>query len=118
MNAATCGVCGREVPVRNDGRLRAHLAAYGHRQGCDGSGSFAVAEPVTEPPYPERAIWAMSAAARFNARAEWRKADVLYTEYLEMAEVGAADPDAIDEAYEAYSRAWHDARSLDAMRTA
>jgi 16S rRNA G966 N2-methylase RsmD len=39
----------------------------------------------------------MSAAARFNARAEWRKADVLYGEYLEMAECGAAAGDAIDE---------------------
>jgi hypothetical protein len=118
MNAATCAACGRAVPVRNDGRLRAHLAVHGQRQACGGSGAFATAEPATEPPHPERSVWAMSDAARFNARAEWRKADVLYNEYLDMAEAGAADPAAIDDAYEAYSRAWHDARALDAMRTA
>lgn len=118
MNAATCAVCERSVPVRNDGRLRAHLAAYGRRQACDGSGAFAAAEPASEPPHEERGPWAMSAAAKFNARAEWRKADVLYAEYQEMAETGAADDAAIDEAYEAYSRAWSDARALDAMRLA
>jgi hypothetical protein len=116
MNTATCTVCDRSVPVRSDGRLRAHLAAYGHRQACDGSGAFAAAGPLTEPPHPTRQV--MSAAAAFNARAEWRKADVLYTEYLEMVEVGAADGDAIDEAYEACLRAVADARALDAMRLA
>jgi len=118
VNAATCSVCEREVPVRNDGRLRAHLAQYGRRQACDGSGAFAAAEPVTEPPHPTRARYTMSAAAAFNARAEWRKADVLYVEYAEMVEVGAADQAAIDAAYDAYSRAWEDAKALDSMRTA
>ena len=109
-------MCERAVPVRNDGRLRAHLAARSQHQACDGSGSFAAAEPRPEPPHPTRRV--MSAAAAFNARAEWRKADVLYGEYLEMVDAGGASDEAIDEAYEAYARAWADAKALDAMRLA
>ena len=116
MTAAICGTCTREVPVRSDGRLRAHLATHGRRGTCAGSGAFAVAEPASEPPHPTRQL--VSDAARFNARAEWRKADVLYGEYIQMTETGAADDAAIDSAYDAYSRAWDDAKALDAMRLA
>ena len=70
---------------QSDGRLRAHLATHGRRGTCAGSGAFAVAEPASEPPHPTRQL--VSDAARFNARAEWRKADVLAL----SAEDGLAD---------------------------
>ncbi len=60
----------------------------------------------------------MSDAAAFNARAEWAKTDALYDEYLDMVEVGAADGAAVDDAYEAYSRAWDEAKRLDPARSA
>jgi len=111
-----CGVCCREIPARNDGRLRAHLAATsrpGRRETCDGSGSPSARADLSpgEPGY-ERGSLLLSRPAAFNARAEWLKVDALYSEYEDMTELGAASPDAMHSAYEAYSRAWDDAREL------
>jgi hypothetical protein len=54
----------------------------------------------------------ISRAAAFNAREEWLKADVLYTEYLEMCSVGAASYSAMVSARDAMQRAVADARGL------
>jgi hypothetical protein len=111
-----CGVCCREIPVKRDGRLRAHLAMTsrpGSREQCDGSGAWSARRDLTpgEPGY-ERGRPLMSRPAAFNAREEWFKVDALFAEYQDMAELGAASPAAMHAAYEAYSRAWDDAREL------
>jgi hypothetical protein len=111
-----CAVCCREITVRGDGRLRAHLAATsrpGHREQCDGSGAPSARSDLIpgEAGY-ERGTVGLTRAAAFNAREEWRKVDALYFEYRDMTDAGAASPDAIYSAYMAYSRAWDDARQL------
>ena len=94
MNAAfgVCAVCCREIPVRNDGRLRAHLAATnrpGNREQCDGSGSASARlDLLPGQAGRDQGKPLMSRDAAFNAREEWLKADALYTEYLDMCEVG------------------------------
>lgn len=116
-----CGTCGREVPIRTDGRLRGHLASgrnsAGRRQ-CDGSGSYGVPAAETEPPHPNRPMHTQSAAARFNARAEWAKSDSLWREYRDQVGTNAASYEADDSAWEAYERAVEYAQELDRLRLA
>lgn len=116
-----CPVCRRHIPVRRDGRLQAHLAVFGRREKCEGSGRLSAhlqlamqemkAGQCDTP--PERSSWGqLSKAARFNAPEEWDKADTLWLEYEAMYQIGAASAKAIHAAYEAYSRAWDDAKAL------
>lgn len=110
-----CPVCCREIPVRKDGLVQKHLAMYGHREACEGSGRYSARvtlASVHEAP-PERPAWdRMSAAARFNALDEWDKADTLYDEFETMRQLGAASPAAVAEARRAVVRAQDTAESL------
>ena len=95
-----CQVCHRLVPLRHDGRLRAHLAAYGQRAKCEGSAMFSARVEMEmqdaevraiQHSEPERSPWDdLIPPARFNAREEWAKVDALYFEYEDMAAAGAA----------------------------
>ena len=79
-----CGVCNREIPMKRDGRLRAHLAltsSPGRREQCDRSGSKAATS---------RDIRPLTRPAASNAREEWLKADALDAEYQDMLAVAAA----------------------------
>jgi hypothetical protein len=111
-----CGVCLREVPVRGDGRLRAHLAVSsspGRREQCDGSGGYSARTdlmPGTAEHQAGRPL--MTRAAAFNAREEWLKADALYTELQDMLELGTAGWQAMEAARDAVNRAVDDARGL------
>ncbi len=111
-----CGVCCREIPVKNDGRLRAHLAASsapGHREQCDGSGSpSARLDLAPGSAGYERGQPLMSRPAAFNAREEWLKADALYAEFEDMMELGAANYETLVSARDAVNRALADARAL------
>jgi hypothetical protein len=101
-----CGVCNREIPVKRDGRLRAHLALTSspdRREQCDGSGSKAATS---------RDIRPLTRPAAFNAREEWLKADALYAEYQDMLAVGAASYESLVAARAALQRAVADARQL------
>ena len=85
-----CAVCCREIPVKRDGRLRAHLAASsspGHREQCDGSGSpSARLDLAPGSSGYQQGQPLMTRPAAFNAREEWLKADALYVEYEDMLE--------------------------------
>jgi hypothetical protein len=117
-----CQVCHRHIPVRHDGRLRAHLAAYGQRAKCEGSSMLSARVEMAMQDAERRAIqhtpaasssWdALSPAARFNAHDEWAKVDALYYEYEDMAAAGGASQAALDDAYEALRRAVDDAKAL------
>jgi hypothetical protein len=117
-----CQVCHRHIPIRHDGRLRAHLAAYGQRGKCVGSGMFSARVEMEAQdaerradrhPSPASSPWDdLSPAARFNARGEWAKADALYFEYEDMAAAGGASPAALAAAYEAFKRAVDGAEEL------
>ena len=111
-----CGVCCREIPVRGDGRLRAHLAtssAPGHREQCDGSGSpSARLDLAPGSAGYERGSALLSRPAAFNARQEWLKADALYAEFQDMVELGSASYEALVSARDAVNRALADAKAL------
>jgi hypothetical protein len=101
-----CGACQREIPLKYDGRLRAHLAGTsrpGHRQQCDGSGAWSATQsdlpPITRP-------------AAFNAREEWAKVIALNAELQDMCELGAASYPALVSARDAVNRALDDAGEL------
>ncbi|MGN6173921.1 MAG: hypothetical protein ACTHPS_13420 [Streptosporangiaceae bacterium] len=101
-----CGVCNREIPMKRDGRLRAHLAltsSPGRREQCDGSGSKAAQDRDVRP---------LTRPAAFNAREEWLKADALYAEWQDILQVGAASPGALRAARAAVQRTVADARHL------
>ena len=116
IKRGVCGVCQRAIPMRNDHRLRAHPArtsAAGRRQTCDGSGTYSARLEFMRGGQPSaREAPVMSRAAAFNAREEWAKADALYFEYRDMAELDAADPAAIESARLAFNRALADAEEL------
>ena len=112
---ALCATCRRHVPIRKDGRLRAHLARRGQREQCAGSGQFSarleiVTGGIARP--AERPEW--MTAAEFNAVSEWAKADGLYDEWKTMELAGAASPAALASAEDAFRRAWRDAQQLEA----
>lgn len=111
-----CQVCHRFIPLRQDGRVRAHLAAYGKRAKCEGSGMFSArveTENAAERGRDYRTSWDdLSPAERFNAREEWAKADALYFEYHDMRDAHAASLWALDDAYDAMQRAEADAKAL------
>lgn len=108
MNRVTCRMCHREVPVRKDGRLQAHLAEYGKRAKCDGSGMYYV--HVMD---MDREAWdGMTPAERFNARDEWAKVYALQAEYRSMRHGHGASYEAELAAWEALQRALSDARAM------
>jgi hypothetical protein len=103
-----CGVCWRQIPVRGDGTLRAHLAAGStarQRQQCDGSGGYPARLEVGDAP-------AMSRAEAFNAREAWFAVAALYDDWQAMAAGHAASWRAVHEARAAYVRARADAMAL------
>lgn len=110
-----CPVCRREIPVRRDGRLQAHLATYGRRGKCEGSGGLSARVKLASghDAVPERSAWdAMTPAAQFNAHDAWSAADALYAELEDMRILGCASPAALDAAESALYRAWDDAEAL------
>jgi hypothetical protein len=114
VRSALCGVCGRTVQARQDGRIRAHPAVTSrarHRQTCDGSGSFSARYRQGKPPTPREAQ-AFSRAAAFNAREAWNMASALMYEHEDMESCGAASPAARESARQARNRACADARKL------
>jgi hypothetical protein len=111
-----CGVCGRQVPLRKDGRLDMHRALGGRRSRCEGSHSPSARVSVlggdeagTEP----LAGWEhLTYAARFNAADQWHAADTTLAEAELMTLCGAASPEAVAAAWEAAARAYGAARRL------
>ena len=112
---ALCGVCRRQIPLRGDGRLRAHLAAGsapGRRQQCDGSGGYSARVELRGGGPYLRDTPLMSRAEAFNAREAWFAAAALYDEWQSMKAAHAASWRAIAAAEDAYRRAHADARAL------
>lgn len=114
-----CAVCRRQVPLRKDGRLRAHLACRGKRGACEGSGQFSARMTVLGSSGLKLEIDAaaegwdhMTSAQRFNAREEWAKVYALFDELTAMEETEAADFDAIILQRQALKRALADAKAL------
>ena len=108
MSGGLCGACQRQIPVRGDGTLRAHLSAgsaAGRRQQCDGSGAHPARVEVGDAPL-------MSRAEAFNAREAWFAVAALYDEWRSMVEAGSASWRAVAQAEAAYRRARADARAL------
>ena len=113
---ALCGVCRREIPLRGDGRLRAHLAAgsaAGNRQQCDGSGGYSARVELLDGADPhQRETAVMSRAEAFNAREAWYAVSALYDDWKSMEAGRAASWRAVAEAKAAYRRAYDDAMAL------
>ena len=111
-----CGTCHRRVPLRRDGRLRAHLAARGgQREGCAGSGAYSAYVVLLGGEAGRPDVPPCSAAAAGAVRAEWELADALWREYQDMTRLWACSQEAADSAYEAVERALARARQLEAQ---
>jgi hypothetical protein len=103
-----CGACQRQIPVRGDGTLRAHLAAgsaAGRRQQCDGSGAHPARVEVGDAPL-------ISRAEAFNAREAWYAVAALYDDWQSMKAAHCASWRAVAQAEDAYRRAHADATAL------
>ena len=110
-----CGVCCREIPMKRDGRLRAHLArssTTGGRQQCDGSGAWSARLELLAGHAAELEHPTMSRAAAFNARDAWCQVDSLYAEFEDMKLTGACSMSALKEARDAVNRALAEAEAL------
>jgi hypothetical protein len=119
---ALCSVCQRQLAIRKDGRLRAHLATRGHRGECEGSGQFSARVTMLGSTGVRLEIdtsaesWDhMTPAQRFNAREEWAKVYALWDEFEAMWELKAAPREAMLAALEARNRAYEDAKRLAPM---
>jgi hypothetical protein len=113
---ALCGVCRRQIQLRGDGRLRAHLApgsTPGRRQQCDGSGGYSARVELAGGGGPHlQDTPAMSRAEAFNAREAWFAVQALYDELQSMKAAHSASWRAVAMAEDAYRRAHADARAL------
>jgi hypothetical protein len=114
---ALCPVCQRQVPLRRDGRLRAHLAARrsSQREQCAGSGGYSARLELLEGGAHPPAIPPCTAAAAAAVLAEWELADALYREYLGMTELWACDDGAAESVRLAQNRAVDRARELESL---
>src|SRR5262249_34959991 len=118
---ALCSVCQRQVSIRKDGRLRAHLAARGRRGECEGSGQFSARVVVRSGNGlrldldPDAVAWdQMTPAQRFNAAEEWALVHALAGELQAMEELDVNWPGQYDTIL-ALRRAYDRARALAPM---
>lgn len=112
-----CGCCRRLVPVRGDGKVRAHLAVLGRRGQCHGSGMPSARMEISQQAGGAALVpvdpWTkMTPAEQFNAADAWALVDALYDDYVTMRDAGCATPDAIEDAKAAFWRADAAAKAL------
>ena len=114
---ALCPVCQRQVPLKRDGLLRAHLGAQrsSQREQCAGSGGHSARLELLEGGAHQAATVPCSAAAAAAVRCEWELADALYREYLDMTELWACGDAAAEAVRMAQHRAVDRARQLESL---